>query len=411
MNWCKIFFLVGCFYTMSSFCFTIQGTQIKDANGNTFIPIGANVTVDNFYDWKPFLDEPGAVESFTEQWKFNTARANLVIGESIWGGTVFGTGWLADSARTRQRLDDLINTLTPKGVVVMLEVHDWTGSYPSSQNDFKNIRDFWNWAAQRYQTNPYVWFNLWNEPGWESPVSPQYRDINQKLISMIRDTLSSENIIVIDGAAFGQEAYSWNDNPVWEGNSGILTYGPDLINFNEKTYSNILFSIHLYDQWGPNDSGSPYWNKFRQYISAVHAKGLALIIGEVGAPSETNFIGTTEMAYQAGLIENQIGMLAWHWDPRDGFRLIDGPNQYAGYHLNDFNPPSNLSSWMGEYFWKATHEDGYGLQEEPPVSMLNRNPAHLGIKSQTLLQNSSTGDVYIQKGADRYKLNGQLMGK
>ncbi len=361
--------------------FQIQGSTIKDPDGIPFIPVGANISVDNFYGWNPFLAQNNAVSSFTKSWRFNIARANLVIGESKWDGVVLGTGWSTDSSRSRIRIDAVVDSLTPKKAVVILEVHDWLGRYPSLASDYLAIRNFWSWAAIRYKANPYVWFNLWNEPGWESPVSPDYFSVNQKLIRLIRDTLQVENVIVVDGAAYGQDSYSWNDDSVWEGNSGILHYGKQL----SKGFQNIVFSVHLYDQWGPNDTGFVRVNKFRDYLQRVKDSSLAILVGEVGSTSATRFIGTTQMAYEIGLKEFGVGMLAWHWDPGDGFRLTDGINQYAGYHINDESNPTNLTPWMGQWFWRATHLDGYGINGfRTPVIKKAETPQQVTVQNRTI---------------------------
>ncbi|MDQ3001513.1 MAG: cellulase family glycosylhydrolase [Fibrobacterota bacterium] len=355
-----IFSLIAAF-SVNAAEFSIQGTKIMHPDGYEFKPVGTNVVGWNYYDWSN--NTVSYASTIQNGWKFNIVRANILLKQGLWNGQLFGTTWKGHETECQIALDAIINTYTAKGIVVMLEVHDWTGTYPYDA-DLTLLCDFYRWAANRYKNNTYVWFNIMNEPQWNSsnPVAdPYWATMHQKVISTIRDTVTSNNIIVCDGVQTGQEAYSWDNNPVYAGNSAILTYGTSVKQFNNKTYPNIMFSFHCYSVWGYNNQ--QFDAKMIDFIDRIHAKGLAVMVGEVGARSLTDIdnVQTTGTVYRVCVPRN-VGFLQWHYEAADGFSLLTPSNN--GNAINSLTNPTNLNSWCGTYFWKVVHVDGWGLQPQ-----------------------------------------------
>lgn len=362
--------------TVTAQNFSIQNGRFIDPDGNEYIPIGANVNVWNYYDWQQNIWTQQHQDIWTDCWRFNFMRAPVYMNDLNWfNGTqnTFQVGWINGQTQGIQKLRDVVNIYTPKKVVVMFDAHDFICRWPSN-SELEAVKDYFRTLAIEFKDNPYVWFNLFNEPGFDQPTPDTYRYIHQEVIKVIRDEVGAQNMIVATGSQCGMEAGSWSDDPIWEPNSAFLTYGDDLINFNGKTYGNIAFDLHMYDQWAFDMQTLD--NKLRDFLTKLQARGYAVLIGEVGSPPETGSYNSnkwssharaTELAYNVALKEFGIGIVQWHWDPEDDFTLIDGPHKFnRGIDVNDCSNPTNLSYWGGYYFWQATHVDGYGLGTGTP---------------------------------------------
>ena len=334
--------------------FQVEGTKILSPEGNRFIPIGANINGWNYFEWDK--EDPGGaaklVDTIANDWKFNTVRATIGLKEQIWKGQrMSDLQWSTHGDLALESLDKIVSAFTDEKVVVMLEAHDWTCSYPEGE-DLVLLDDFWETIAKRYKTNPYVWFNIMNEPGslpYPREDSPQWVEVHQRFIKLIRDRVGAKNPIVVDGASCGQESDSWSSEFVEEGSSAILSHGDKLKFFDGKKYEDIIFSLHVYRAWANKNQKMDA--KFNDFLERVREKEHALLIGEVGTKGE----GDTDRFQAPGLVYRNalpqgIGMLAWHFQPGDEFGLVSTGKKW-GSEIDSKTNPSNLSKGFGEYFW------------------------------------------------------------
>ena len=383
--------------------FSISGTKINDINGTEFVPIGANVSGWNYHDW--VHNAVADVDVLSQAWKFNIVRANIHLKATSWNGVLTNGGktWRHNINECTTALDAIVNQFTAKKIVVMLEVHDWTCSYPTTADDIQLLYDFWSWAANRYKGNTYVWFNIMNEPQWDNNngyASYSWVTTHRPIIQLIRDQIAADNIIIIDGVNCGQETQTWNNNPIPASQSAIITYGNDLKYFNNKTYNNIGFNFHMYGYWGLNFTKSD--TKLTDFITRIHNLGHCIFIGEVGATglADSDNVENVGSAYRAALLGKRVGMLAWHWSPKDGFKLTEAG---SGAAINSWTNPTNLSTWAGKYFWDATHRDGFGLSSsiigtpdtQPPTAPSNLVSTGSTAESVSLSWSASTDNVGV----------------
>ncbi|AFY55696.1 endoglucanase [Rivularia sp. PCC 7116] len=336
--------------------FQVHGTKIVSPEGREFIPIGANINGWNFMGWdaKELGGAAKLVNSIQNDWNFNIVRATVGLKEQIWQGQRMSQWqWSTHREIALQSLDKIVAAFTNKKIVVMLEAHDWTCSYPQG-NDLLLLNDFWKTIAERYKTNPYVWFNIINEPGVVSKgkgVSPEWVKIHQEMIRLIRDRVGAKNPIVVDADSCGQDSDSWDLEMVDEKSSAILHQGYKLKFFDGKSYENIIFSLHVYDLWAHGNKKMDA--KFIDYLYRVQKKGHALLIGEVGNAGENDFnrFQAPGLVYRNAL-PLKIGMLAWHFQPGDKFGLVSTGNRW-GSEIDSQTNPSNLTKGFGEYFWPS----------------------------------------------------------
>ena len=129
--------------------FSVSGSRIlKD--GNEFVIKGVNVNGPN---WGWARGSAQDADLIVNKWQFNTVRVQCVINTS--------------RSTENQDLVSLVNSFTNLGCVVELEVHDLSGTYAtaSSSPSLNQVRDWWVARANDFRGNPYVWFDLFNEPG------------------------------------------------------------------------------------------------------------------------------------------------------------------------------------------------------------------------------------------------------
>ncbi|UYZ62046.1 cellulase family glycosylhydrolase [Hymenobacter weizhouensis] len=363
--------------------FTVQGPAIYDPAGQEFIPVGANVNAFNFQGWARVGHSAAERNTWRDCWKFNCLRANLYLYAPQWQGQTTDKPFFGNETEAFQHFDNLVNLYTPSKIVVMFEVHDFTGTWPTAaqQTDLKN---FWKQMALRYKNNPYVWFNIMNEPGAEKPVPVRYRDIHRDVTQAIRDQGAS-NVIIVDGTQWGQEAHTWDDKPIPADHSGVLTYGPAIV----SGFSNVAFNFHLYDQWVNNYT--PKTTKYNDYVDRVRALNLSIFVGEVGSVDTEATKHATELAY-AGLKSKKVGMLAWHYTGADEFKMTDGG---SGNVLNNCIIPTNLTPLQGRFFWNATHQDGFGLGYQATTVASGNLVVNGGFENNLTAWSGSTGSVLV----------------
>ncbi|HEY9846738.1 MAG TPA: cellulase family glycosylhydrolase, partial [Candidatus Caenarcaniphilales bacterium] len=245
--------------------FKVSGTQILDPNGKEFIIKGVNINGLNWV-WPDDMTQPAHLDKIVNCWKFNLVRVNchLFFTNSPW-----------PQFRDNNDLDKIVNAYTSRKVVVMFDGHERIGGYYEG-GELTTLKNWYRDLAVKYKNNPYVWFDIQNEPGAAQPDKAKWLAVMQGAVKAIRDEAGASNIIMVEGTAWGQDAGNWNSSPVPQQNSSILQYGPEVMNFGGKSYSNIIFNIHVYDQWNFGDA------RLADYFDRVRAKNMVITVGEFG---------------------------------------------------------------------------------------------------------------------------------
>jgi len=252
--------------------FYVSGSDLKDANGNTFIMRGVN----NPHAWY----DAQAYNALTTiaNYKANTVRI-------VWS-----------TSGSASRLQQIIDRCKQLGLIAVVELHDVTGI-----NDANRLNDMAHYFA-RADIKPvlinnakYVIVNIANEWGDHNLSDTAWRDAYKTAITTIRNA-GINNTIMIDASGWGQNA------------SPIKTQGQALL--NHDPHHNVMFSIHMYGSW--NDS-----SRIGTELQAIKNLGLAVIVGEFGwnYNNGNNNLGSRVNAQE---ILNQaqskgIGYLAWSW--------------------------------------------------------------------------------------------------
>ena len=314
--------------------FRVEGTKIIDPEGNVFDIRGVNV---NGPGWCFPRDTLQDVDLIVDVWQFNAVRLCMA------------TKWDSWAANYNKDLDPIVKAFTDKGIVVIMELHDYTGLYPpltgsgyaiSEWEYIRPYKDFEKWwvdKAKRFKDNPYVWFNIMNEPGNDNSKesADSWLKIHSDIIKAIRKN-GANNIIFLDDHGFGQASGYYGGASSYD--SAVIRMGPEI----NKKYKNIAYSLHVYDAWRDGI------DRFSAYFADAKERNLCVIIGEFGAgtknPAHYNAI---KNMYNSA-IEFNIGRMYWAWD--DGGLPLT--NDGCGWAIDrtDGEKPGNLN-WPGEQVW------------------------------------------------------------
>lgn len=311
--------------------FTVDGTKILDPHGMEFLIKGVNV---NGPGWCFPRDTLQDVNLITDVWKFNAVRVCTAMGWSL-------------SKEFNKDLDPIIKTFTDKKVVTIVEVHDYTGIYPP-EKDFQDegacvysinhFKTWWIETAVKYKDNPYVWFNIMNEPG--AGCTKESADLwlktHSELIEIIRGT-GAQNIIVLDEHDWGQGGGYTGGSSSYD--SAIIRMGPKI----NKKYTNIVFSLHVYERWTDGKE------RFDMYFNDAFERALCVIIGEYGVGKDNEALNSAVKGMYDRAIPKNIGRLYWAWDDPKFFMTEEG----CGWQIDrtDGEKPRNLT-WAGELIWQ-----------------------------------------------------------
>ena len=334
--------------------FTVSGSKIYTPSGAEYVMNGANVGL--------WTDNATAthVNLIKNHWRFNCVRVFLKLANND-----------ANTNPTDALLDKYVNAYTtdtngPK-TVVMLEFHDKSGSfYRDGETPSKtDLRNAWIRIANRYKNNPYVWFNIMNEPGGGSNVAQEWYDLHLDMIQTIR-AQGAKNIIVCDGQNFASEENNSKANFVTDAGSAALTYGQALRDADPQ--KRLVFGLHTYVGWNYPAS------KLLNFVDRVHAKGLPLIVGEYAATTG-NSLGDYDVTEAARAVfevskARKVGKLVWHYWNWDGNALCTsywGGADGGAINRTDGTRPTNLT-WLGERLW----DDARGLTPPATGIPLNR---------------------------------------
>ena len=291
--------------------FYIVGKDIVDPQGKIFYPMGANIAVrvnnwENGYTFNWNGTGTGRSQDVLN-WGWNTVRPNNICNLS----TNPSQQQLFDA------VDAFIDEYTAKKIVVMVDCHDLTGKNPSvSTPELYGAYAMQDHLANKYKNNPYVWFNVLNEPQADGgpAASANWLALQKQTLARLR-AIAPNNIYVADIPRYGQGVDTLT------GTDSVLGLGAG--------QCNVLYSWHAYGAVGPFE-GYANETKSRQNhknaIEYLKNNNVPVVIGELGDPLTLN--------------EGTAGQPIW--------------NRIGAYAVMDYAP----SNGIGLLWWHATGDSG-----------------------------------------------------
>ncbi|WP_310551479.1 cellulase family glycosylhydrolase [Paenibacillus glufosinatiresistens] len=332
--------------------FYIQGTTLYDANGKPFVMRGIN----HAYTW--YKGQEAAAIPAIAKTGANTVR--LVLSD--------GQQWTKDSLSA---LQSLITLCEQNKLVVIVEVHDGTGS--DNETVLNNIANYWieMKSALIGKEKTVIlnianeWYGTWNGAGWANG----YTSVIPKLRSA-----GIKNTIMVDGAGWGQYPQS------------IVDYGTQVL--NSDPLKNTMFSIHMYEYAGKDAA------TVKSNMDSVLNKNLALVIGEFGIRHTNGDVDeATIMSYAQ---EKGVGYLGWSWKGNgSGLEYLDMSADWAGTSYTE----QGNAIINGPYGIKNTSKPSSVFDQpadtQPPTAPANLAGTAASFSSVTLSWAASTDNTGV----------------
>ncbi|HEX8182422.1 MAG TPA: cellulase family glycosylhydrolase [Candidatus Saccharimonadales bacterium] len=336
--------------------FYIVGSDIVDPDGKIMYPVGSNLGIRNAFDWKGVATGHAAEAA---AWGWNIVRINYACTNRVTYNTRYRDGYAA----LLKQVDDVVREYTARKIVVMLECHDpyaqiWStpeqqntvilqpgsaGINAGNQSDVgktyrQQMEEYWRDTADRYKSNPYVWFNFFNEPFGNDNAA--FITLNNHFYNLVR-TRGAENIAVADIMNSGNDAAA---------NGALHIYDPSMGPKLAAGKCNQMFGLHAY---GWNNNLTTYTKLFDQ----MKLLKLSLIVGEFGyrydvAPTDSTYMMNKQAADAMFALGPKygFGLIQWSGTHGDNYSLKnDGSAFYGGG-----GPGLNLSP-LGTAMWNAGH--------------------------------------------------------
>lgn len=309
--------------------FLAMNGLIWGPNGQEFIAVGANLGTDNAFDWKGTASGHAA-DAVT--WGWNCIRLNLLATDSI------SWSYLASHTLTQSLnyLDGIITQYTSLGIVVMLEAHDDPSSDGVRATVESKMVTFWTAAATKWKNNPYVWYNVINEP---KHVNSRWVAIHLMLGRAVR-AAGAKAPIVIDAPISGQDGGTDFDP------TNLFGYDKTMAAAVHAELGNVILSLHAYGWFHMSVPD------LTSYIHSVRAAGLTPFIGEfgyrwdegVGGAYATNYPAALSVFTVASLLH--VGISIWHGTHGDNYsvtangsafwNVVPGASTLSGTNFSDF---------------------------------------------------------------------------
>ncbi|GAA0464575.1 hypothetical protein Aca07nite_26480 [Actinoplanes capillaceus] len=301
----------------------IEGRNIVEANGNTFVMRGIN----HMHTWYA-----GQTGSFADMKAAGANTVRVVLSGGRW------------TANTAADVTNVINLCKANRLICVLENHDTTGyGEDGAAYTLDQAVNYWIGlkSVLTGQEN-YVVINIGNEPIGNTNPS-QWTAATVAAIQKMR-TNGFEHMLMIDAPNWGQDwQYVMRDNA-----QTVL---------DADTRKNTMLSIHMYAVFNTASSITAYLDHFQ-------SRGWPLVIGEFGWQFDSGQVD--DQTLMAAAQARGIGYLGWSWagntDP-----ILD--------MTNSFNAAS-LTTWgqrivNGANGLKATSKEATifgGVQPSSPGS-------------------------------------------
>jgi len=287
---------------------TVNGSQVLDPNGNTFVFRGVN----HAHTW--YADR--LTQSLKDIAATGANSVRVVLSN--------GTQWTRNSGAD---VTNVINQCKANKLVCVLEVHDSTGYGESAAaTHISKATEYWlssDIKAAITGQEDYVIVNIANEPFGNSTSAATYTADHITAVRALRSG-GLTHLLMVDANNWGQD---WQ-NAMRDNAPSILA---------ADSLKNTVFSVHMYEVYNNASIVQTYLNSFQ-------TRGLAIVVGEFGA--EHNGSNVAEEAILQYAQDQGIGYLGWSWSGNGSCCVqLD--------IVNNWNAAS-LSTW-GNYLLNSTN--------------------------------------------------------
>ncbi|HAZ12834.1 MAG TPA: hypothetical protein DCY86_08610 [Bdellovibrionales bacterium] len=186
----------------------------------------------------------------------------------------------------------LVDYLTGLKIYTIIDLHyveDWSGKMPK-------VAAFWNIVAPIFKDNPYVIYEVYNEPIYPDDWDLWKSEIAQPAVNLIRG-YAPENLIIVGG-------------PLWSAHmAGALA--------NPIVGKNIVYTAHIYSNQWPNAISKNFGQAIEQLPFFVTEWGFETGGTEGGSRSVYG------IPFAQWMADHQFSWTVWCFDTQWGPRMFD----------------------------------------------------------------------------------------
>lgn len=273
----------------------VEGNKIVNDQGDQVILKGVNIADPEHLNTKENT-RPGVSAHSVAMNAVNEYNAKVIRLPILPGSPKYPTeGWFGPENGGEDyfnnHIDPLVTTLTSQNIYVIIDLH-----YISDYLKLKNkVLDFWEFMAPKYKDNPYVIYELMNEPILPDDWNTFKRVIAQPGVDMIRKH-APETLIIVGSPYWSSHLQDISSNPV-EAN-------------------NIIYTAHIYSNQRESTWEKNYGEVMDKYPVMVTEWGFE----KGGVEGGTQDFGIPFMNF---LKKRNLSWTAWCFDNRWGPRMFD----------------------------------------------------------------------------------------
>ncbi|MBI2521720.1 MAG: cellulase family glycosylhydrolase [Bdellovibrio sp.] len=274
----------------------VEGRYIKNSNGDVVVLMGVNIADPEHLNLKPWerpnVTAMSVTKNAVENFHAKVIRLPIHPGSPSypnegWFGANGGQKYLDDHVKP------LVNYLTSLKIYTIIDLHyveDWSGKFPK-------VAAFWNLVAPQFKDNPYVIYEIYNEPIYPDDWNKWKSEIAQPAVDLVRGH-APENLIIVGG-------------PLWSAHmAGALA--------NPIVGKNIVYTAHIYSNQWPTHIAKNFGQAIEELPFFVTEWGF-----ETGGTEGGNRTGYG-IPFAQWMADHQFSWTAWCFDTRWGPRMFDG---------------------------------------------------------------------------------------
>jgi len=191
----------------------------------------------------------------------------------------FNQEWMTNNVIYQQKIDEIIGWIKKHGVYILLDLQ-WENEsvkIPAIPNE--QAITMWRDIAFRYKDEPAVLYDIHNEA--HDIDFNSWRNRAVQIIESIQE-VHPKALILVSGLNWASDISMWASNPL--------------------DHQNIVYSVHVYPNWGGSSTWDRRFGNFSQNIP--------IFCGEFGGEDQDIQWGKDLIRY---LYQHRLGWCAWSW--------------------------------------------------------------------------------------------------
>jgi len=181
--------------------------------------------LDTKYWDRPNITASKVAAMATDQYFAKVIRLPILPGDPRY----MSEGWFQDNGEDiyfDKHLKPLVDEITAKGIYVIIDLH-----YMSDYTElYSKVEEFWAYMAPKFKDNPYVLYEIFNEPIRPDDWNTWKNAIAQPAYNLIR-SLAPDTLILVGGPYWSSHMLGAVDNPI--------------------TGTNVVYVGHIYSNQSP----------------------------------------------------------------------------------------------------------------------------------------------------------------